>query len=86
MATEGVPGFEGTVGPGPGAYGRPHVYARDVTSGAGNCVCGADLGSPRHTEAAPGVPVPDWARRGARTEYAAQPSADRPAHGAGWDS
>jgi hypothetical protein len=60
---DNVPGHEGTIGPGKGQYGRPHVYARDVHSGAGNCVCGRDLGDRLHTEAAPGVPVPDWARR-----------------------
>lgn len=54
----GVPGFEGSVGPFPGEYGRPHVYARDVHSGAGNCVCGAALPDAVHTEAAPGVPIP----------------------------
>lgn len=43
-----VPGWEGRVGPGPGGYREPHVYARDVTSGAGNCVCGADRGHARH--------------------------------------
>lgn len=53
-----VPGYEGTVGPGPGQYAEPHVYARDVCSGAGNCVCGGALGDQLHTEAAPGVPVP----------------------------
>ncbi len=59
MTTENVPGYEGTVGPFKGRqYFEPHVYARDVHSGAGNCVCGADLGSRRHTQAAPGVPVP----------------------------
>lgn len=58
-----IPGTEGSIGPFPGQYGRPHVYARDVHSGAGNCVCGWDLGASRHTEAAPGVPVPEWARR-----------------------
>jgi hypothetical protein len=58
-----VPGREGTVGPGPGAYNQPHVYARDVQSGAGNCVCGAHLGHDVHVEAAPGVPVPEEMRR-----------------------
>lgn len=56
-----VPGFEGSIGPGPGQYSRPHVYARDIRSGAGNCVCGGALGDRLHTEAAPGVPVPAWA-------------------------
>lgn len=34
------------------------IYARDVHSGAGNCVCGWPLDASRHTEAAPGVPIP----------------------------
>lgn len=54
-----VPGYEGSQGPFRGQYGAPHVYARDVHSGAGNCVCGWDLGEDRHTEAAPGIAVPD---------------------------
>lgn len=56
--TTNVPGYEGSIGPGPGQYGKPHVYARDVHSGAGNCVCGRALRSTIHTEAVPGVPVP----------------------------
>ena len=59
-----VPGTEGSLGPGLGQYGRPHVYARDAQSGAGNCVCGRDLPHSVHTEAAPGVPVPEGMRRG----------------------
>lgn len=63
-AVPGVPGYEGSVGPGPGQYGQPHVYARDVTSGAGNCVCGRALRNSGglHTEAAPGVPIPSLTR------------------------
>jgi hypothetical protein len=58
-----APGTEGLLGPfGPGDFSAPHVYARDITSGAGNCVCGWPLGDDLHTEAAPGVPVPDGAR------------------------
>jgi hypothetical protein len=57
--TPNVPGYEGSIGPGPGSYGKPHVYARDVQSGSGNCVCGRDLGYRLHTEAAPGIPIPD---------------------------
>lgn len=57
-AVEVVPGWEGSIGPFPGQYGRPHVYARDVHSGAGNCVCGGHLGHVRHVQAAPGVPLP----------------------------
>lgn len=40
---EQVPGWEGSSGPFPGQYGKSHVYARDVHSGAGNCVCGRAL-------------------------------------------
>ena len=57
-----IPGWEGSIGPGPGQYGKPHVYARDIHSGAGNCVCGADLGAAVHVQAAPGVPIPDQMR------------------------
>jgi hypothetical protein len=57
-----IPGWEGSIGPFPGQYGKPHVYARSIHSGAGNCVCGHALGAARHVQAAPGVPVPDWAR------------------------
>jgi hypothetical protein len=53
-----VPGFEGSLGPFKNEYGKPHVYARSIQSGSGNCVCGLGLGHERHTEAAPGVPVP----------------------------
>ncbi|HZN76080.1 MAG TPA: hypothetical protein VFC00_30990 [Micromonosporaceae bacterium] len=63
-----IPGHEGTIGPFPGQYRRPHVYARDVHSGAGNCVCGAGLYDRRHTEAAPGVPIPERATTPATSE------------------
>jgi len=53
-----IPGWEGSQGPFRAQYGQPHVYARDIRSGAGNCVCGADLGADQHVQAAPGVPVP----------------------------
>lgn len=60
---DGVPGFEGSLGPLTDAKRcAPHVYARDITSGAGNCVCKAALGEDVHTAAAPGVPVPESAR------------------------
>jgi hypothetical protein len=55
---EHVPGWEGRTGPFPAQYGAPHVYARDVYSGAGNCVCGSALDVPKHVQAAPGVPIP----------------------------
>jgi len=58
-----VPGWEGSIGPGPGQYHLPHVYARDICSGAGNCVCGAALPDERHVQAAPGVPVPNHMRQ-----------------------
>lgn len=53
-----VPGWEGSVGPFEDQYGKLHVYARDVQSGAGNCVCGASLDHRRHVQAAPGVEIP----------------------------
>lgn len=53
-----IPGWGGSVGPFPSDYGRPHVYARDVHSGGGNCVCGQALGHTIHVQAAPGVPIP----------------------------
>lgn len=60
---ETVPGGCGSIGPfGSAEYCQPHVYARDITSGAGNCVCGDVLGSDLHTEAAPGIPVPEVMR------------------------
>lgn len=62
MTSEQVPGWEGTVGPFPSQYAKPHVYARDVHSGSGNCVCGAQPGHRRHVQIAPGVGVPDWMR------------------------
>lgn len=46
-----VPGWEGSVGPFPRDYGRGHVYARDVHSGAGNCVCGRAPDHRLHTRA-----------------------------------
>lgn len=54
-----IPGWEGSMGPFPGQYTQPHVYARSVYSGAGNCVCGAALGDSVHVQAAPGVPIPE---------------------------
>ena len=59
------PGFEGSVGPGRGAYGKPHVYARDVHSGAGNCVCGRSSRHQIHPEIAPGFPNPFYIEPGA---------------------
>jgi hypothetical protein len=57
-----IPGWEGSIGPSKSQYGQPHVYARDVQSGAGNCVCGSTLGNSKHVQAAPGVPIPDRMR------------------------
>lgn len=54
----GVPGWEGSVGPFPGQYSLPHVYARDIGSGAGNCVCGSGLPDLLHVQAAPGIAIP----------------------------
>jgi HK97 family phage portal protein len=60
-STKNYPGYEGSIGPGKGQYSEPHVYARDVCSGAGNCVCGASSRDPIHPELVPGVPNPDAA-------------------------
>ena len=57
-----IPGWEGSCGPFKSQYNEPHVYARDIQSGAGNCVCGHTLGESRHVAAAPGVPIPDSMR------------------------
>lgn len=53
MTTATIPGVQGTPGPFPYQYGQPHGYARDITSAAGNCVCGFPLAEARHVEAAP---------------------------------
>jgi hypothetical protein len=58
-----IPGWEGTIGPFPHEYDSPHVYARSVNSGAGNCVCGRDVGDRLHVQAAPGVDIPERMRR-----------------------
>lgn len=52
--TASVPGWEGSVGPFPSEYTLPHVYARDIHSGAGNCVCGSGTDDPVHVQVAPG--------------------------------
>lgn len=57
-----VPGQEGAIGPFPGQYAQPHVYARNIHSGMGNCVCGRDVGHHLHVQAAPGVEVPERLR------------------------
>jgi hypothetical protein len=62
------PGWEGSQGPFRSDYIQTHVYARDIHSGAGNCVCGSDVGDWVHVQAAPGVPVPASQRRGACPE------------------
>ena len=67
-----IPGWEGSIGPGPAQYHLPHVYARDVHSGAGNCVCSLDLGHDRHVQAAPGVDVPERMRRASRRQQVRQ--------------
>lgn len=53
-----TPGWEGSVGPFPDDYTKPHVYARDICSGAGNCVCGIGLPDEIHVQAAPGIDIP----------------------------
>lgn len=57
-----IPGWEGSIGPFRSQYNKPHVYARNIHSGAGNCVCGRALGQSVHVQAAPGVPIPDELR------------------------
>ena len=57
------PGWEGAVGPFESEYAEPHVYARDVMSGAGNCMCGGGLEDPVHIAPAPGVPFPESMQR-----------------------
>lgn len=58
------PGHEGSTGPFPAEYNAPHVYARDVHSGSGNCVCGRGKEDSLHVEIAPGVPNPETAAEG----------------------
>lgn len=55
--TERIHGANGSIGPFGHQYHDLHVYARDVYSGSGNCVCGRHLYHPLHTEAAPGIPL-----------------------------
>lgn len=62
MADKIIPGWEGAQGPFPSEYADPHVYARDIHSGAGNCVCGSALEDRVHIQAAPGVPIPERMR------------------------
>lgn len=59
VAKADIPGWEGSVGPSPSEYTKPHVYARDTGSGAGNCVCGMDPRAGIHIQLAPGVDNPD---------------------------
>lgn len=53
-------GYEGRVGPFKFEHNKPHVYARDIHSGAGNCVCGSGPRDQIHPEVAPGFPNPDY--------------------------
>lgn len=55
---EQIPGWQGSRGPFPDEYGQPHVYARDVSSRAGHCVCGEELSKSVHVLAAPGIKIP----------------------------
>lgn len=54
-----IPGREGSIGPFPDQYAEPHVYARCIDSGAGNCVCGYAPRDQIHVQLAPGVDDPD---------------------------
>lgn len=49
------PGYEGSIGPFRNQYADPHRYARDVHSGAGNCVCGAAEDDKLHMKQEPKV-------------------------------
>lgn len=53
-----TPGWEGSIGPFSNEYAKAHVYARDIHSGAGNCVCGSALVDMVHVQAAPGIEIP----------------------------
>lgn len=44
------PGYGGSLGPFKSEYSKPHKYARDVQSGAGNCVCGRSEESSIHPD------------------------------------
>lgn len=54
-----VPGWEGSQGPFKAQYNEPHVYARDVHSGAGNCVCGRAPEERLHVPV-PSAPTGGW--------------------------
>lgn len=58
----GIPGHRGAVGPFADEYKAPHMYARDIYSGSAPCVCGHPVGHRLHTDAAPGVPIPESER------------------------
>jgi hypothetical protein len=44
---------EGNIGPSPAQYGLPHLYARDITSATGNCICSRALNDRLHTALLP---------------------------------
>lgn len=54
-----IAGFEGSIGPLKFQYLDPHVYARDIHSGAGNCVCGGSPSYKLHVQSplAPDAPM-----------------------------
>lgn len=54
-----VPGMDGSLGPYPFQYNSPHVYARDIQSGAGNCRCGREPTSGIHVPV-PAAPLGTW--------------------------
>lgn len=51
-----IPGWEGTTGPTPSQYHQDHVYARDVYSTTGACLCGRPLSSVLHPAVTPAWP------------------------------
>lgn len=59
--TDDIPGWEGSTGPFEGEYTKPHVYARSIHSGAGNCVCGRDPRDRPHVPSPLAPPITDRA-------------------------
>lgn len=66
------PGWEGSQGPFPSQYNEPHSYARDVHSGAGNCVCGRDEMNDMHVKDIYGSASPHAVTRGVGTVLASR--------------
>jgi len=50
-------------------YSFPHVHARDIRSGAGNCVCGSGLPDAVHLKAASGIEIPNRSLDAGRADH-----------------